>query len=376
MGFVDVPGRFIYPRWDGTIWNMNNAGNAQQVNAAADYLAFVFTVPKTGTLNTVHFEQTAQGSIQDLHISFQDLDSNNDPDGTADQYRVYTPTAPDINNYVSVGLITSDGTDVGTKRSVTQGDRMAVVIRFDSTAGDITFRTGATKDGTKDETAPYALFSADSGSNWTLHADWLTLMLEYETDGIVHIPDTLPVLSRNTFSAGSASSPDEIGFKFQVPFPCKVAGVMFNAQSHADVVVGIENSAGTTIAAEVAAFWEQDTATQGTHRSFYFEEAAVELEADTDYYVTWRPITTTSRTTYTWDIQDAAARAGLPWGTTSSYNTRTDGGAWTEDQTITVLMSLIISAVDDGAGGGGGGGRGAGPFHMGGALNSGQQRIF
>jgi hypothetical protein len=253
---------------------------------------------------------------------------------------------------------------------------MAVVIRFDSTAGDITFRTGATKDGTKDETAPYALFSADSGSNWTLHADWLTLMLEYETDGIVHIPDTLPVLSRNTFSAGSASSPDEIGFKFQVPFPCKVAGVMFNAQSHADVVVGIENSAGTTIAAEVAAFWEQDTATQGTHRSFYFEEAAVELEADTDYYVTWRPITTTSRTTYTWDIQDAAARAGLPWGTTSSYNTRTDGGAWTEDQTITVLMSLIISAVDDGAGGGGGGGRGAGPFHMGGALNSGQQRIF
>lgn len=355
MAFVDVPGRFFYPKWDPTIYNMNNSTGFFAMSATTDYLAFVFTVPKTGTLNTVHLMQAEQTDIQDLHISFQNLDSNNDPDGTVDQFRVFTPQGADLNNHVSVGLITDDGTDGGVKRVVTQGDKIAVVIRFDSTGGDIDIVRGPSKDSIKDETAPYSLFSLDSGATWIPRVTWLNMMLEYETLGIVHIPDTLPIKDRNIVNMANTSTPNEVGFKFQVPFPCNVVGVTASGGGVGLEAVGIENAGGTPVAVAASAFYEADS-DANVMRSFYFEEPEVTLNKDTDYYITWKPTSSTLRTTYSWSIEDAAARAGLPWGITSSYNTRKDGGAWTEDTAITMMMSLIISAVDDGAGGGGGSG--------------------
>jgi hypothetical protein len=350
MAYVDVPGRFIYPKVDETIHNMNNPGLSYTLDAAGDYMAFIFAVPKTGTLQTVHIRQTQQTSIQDLRISFQDVDSINDPDGTDDQYRVRTPLAGDLNNYVSWGIISSNGTDGGVKRSVTQGDRLAIVIRFESTAGDIDILRGANRSGTSDEAGPYCMFSSDSGANWAPQQSWPAFMLEYTT-GIVHVPECFPLKTRNTFSAGNASTPDEVGFKFQVPFKCKVVGAEFNSSAHTDAIVGIETSVGGVIATATNALWDGTDNAAGGRRTFMFDHAEVELEANTVYYLTWKPNTATSRSMITWNIEDAAARAGLPWGTTSSYNTRTDGGAWTEDTTITLLMSLIISAIDDGAGG-------------------------
>jgi hypothetical protein len=351
MANVNVPGRFFYPRFDPTVYNTNNmgTGGVQTLDAAADYMAFILTVPKTGSLETVHLFQSQQTSIQDLHVSFQDLTATGDPDGTADQFVVYTPVGGDLNTYKAVGPITSDGTGGGARRSVTQGDRIAVVVRFNSTAGDIDILSGVTKDGTKDLRAPYAMFSSNSGTAWAPHYDWPTMMLEYVTDGIIHVPDTLPLLnSRNTVTMGNGSTPDEIGFKFQVPFPCKVVGVEMPGAS-TDILVGIENGAGGTIATEVSSD-EPGTGSAGV-RSYYFKEAEVTLAADTTYYITWRPTTATTRTTYNWDLVNAAARAGLAWGTVSSYNTRTDGGAWTEETTKTMICSLIISGIDDGAGG-------------------------
>jgi hypothetical protein len=351
MAFVNVPGRFFYPEIEDTIFNQNNPGSSTTMDAAADYVGWVFTVPKTGTLRTAHVEMTQQTSIQDIRFSFQNVDANNEPDGTEDQYRVYTPVGGDLNQYASPGIMSSDGTDGGVKRSVTQGDRIALVIRFESTAGDIDFRRGLTRAATKDEVGPYAVFSTNSGTSWSLFQTWPTFMLEYETDGIVHVPQCWPMLTRNTVSMGNASTPDEIGFKFQVPFACKVVGVVLGGPSTTDAVVGLETAGGSALATAVDALWEPDTGGTAVKRTYYFEEAEVELSADTNYYVTWKPTTATSRTMYNWNLEDAAARAALPWGTTSSYNTRTDAGAWTEETTKTVIMSLIISAIDDGAGG-------------------------
>ena len=354
MANVNVPGRFVYPYTDPTLWNSNNNGLSSTLDNANDYFAFVFTVPKTGTLNTAHFMMTQQTTIEDIHVSFQDVDSNGDPDGTADQFRVYTPVGGDLDNYISPGLITSTGADGGTKRSVTQGDKLAVVIRFDSTGGDIDILRGIGRDNTKDEGAPYILFSTDAGTNWSPSQVWCAIMLEYD-DGIAHVPDCLPLKDRNQYSLATTSSPtDELGFKFQVPFACKVVGVIIGG-AVTDVVVGIEDASKVVVATAVRPFWENDTAS-GVKRYVYFEQAEVTLAANTDYYITWRPTTTSSRITYSWDIEDAGARAAFPWGTTSSVNTREDNGSWSELTTETMLVSLIISGIDDGAGGGGGGG--------------------
>jgi hypothetical protein len=156
---------------------------------------------------------------------------------------------------------------------------------------------------------------------------------------------------RNAHAMSNASTPDELGFKFRVPFACECVGIVMGG-GVTDGVAGIEDGAGNPVSTPVGALWEADVGNTGA-RSFYFEHAAVSLAANTDYYMVWKP-GGTSLTNYSWDVEDAAARAGLPWGVTSSFNTRTDGGSWTEDTTKTMIASLIISGIDNGAGGGGG----------------------
>ena len=356
MAFVDVPGGFIYPRFDTQQFVSSSNAGSYALDAASEEIAFVIVAPKTGTLDTIWFLQKAQTTIEDLHISFQNLDSSNEPDNTADQYRVYTPTAPDIGVYVSPGLITDDGTDTGVKRSVTQGDRIAVVIKFNSAIGDIDIITGIHR-GTSHEYGPFVMFTGDSGTTWgrpTLQWRIPAMMLEYETDGIVAVDGTWPVEeTRNTTTIDTASTPDELGLKFQVPFKCKVSGIQSGGPA-SDATLSLENAGGSVLGTAATPLMDPDTSPNNP-RLTWFEHAAVELDADTNYYIVWSPThPTTTRSMYSYNLTDASHRAGLAWGVTSSYNERTDGGAWSEDTTKTMLMALMISAVDDGAGGGGG----------------------
>ena len=356
MAFVDVPGGFIYPRFDTQQFVANSNSGSYALDAASEQIAFIITAPKTGTLDTIWFLQTAQTTIEDLHISFQNLSSINEPDNTIDQFRVYTPVGGDLDNYVSPGLITSDGTDIGTKRSVTQGDRIAVVIKFNSAIGDIDIITGIHR-ATSHEYGPFVMFTTNAGTSWgrpTLQWRIPAMMLEYETDGIVAVDGTWPVEEvRNTVTIDSADTPDEIGFKFQVPFTCKVSGIQSGGPAD-DVTLSLETAGGSVIGTAASPLMDPDTSSNNP-RLTPFEHAAVELTAGTDYYIVWTPTSPTiTRSIYSYDLTSASHRAGLAWGVTSSYNERTNGGSWTETTTRTMLMALMISAVDDGAGGGGG----------------------
>jgi hypothetical protein len=362
----------MIPYWPPQFFNVNNVGSTTLMDAAGEYQAVVFTAPQTGTIKQVHLRIATLTTAEDIHISLQNVDSEGKPDGTVDQFVVLASASLAANSHVASGNITVDGTGGGTKRSVTKGDKLALVYRFDSAVGSVAWTTGHLQNS-GGGTNPNGLSSTNSGSTWSFLDRHPQMVLEYETTGVVPLPETFPFDTNSASSSfNTGTTPDEVGIKFQVPFKGGCIGVYFNGAT-TDIEVSIENAAKTVLAGPATGHAD----TTNSQRRLYLFDSAVTLDVDTDYYATWKPTTATSRTFRYFTIEDANFRRTLPNGVLSSYNTRTDGGSWTEDTLRIMPFALAFESLDDGAGGGGGEtGRGSGPSFMGGALNSGQQRIF
>jgi hypothetical protein len=240
--------------------------------------------------------------------------------------------------------MSDDGTDVGVKRSVTKGDKLAVVIKIDSfSAGDITIRRGMAQSGTLD-THPYPVQTTNSGSTWTQFVEYPPLALEYETDGVVMVPNLYPLTGFQAESASSSTTPDEFGMKFQVPIDMRVRGVVTSGTT-TGLTVSIENSIGTQLIGPVSPL--RDDATPATVKRHWDFFGSVDLVANTTYYVVWTP-DATSRTIRSYDT-NTTVRNALPFQAFGTWNERTDGGAWTEVTTKWGPFGLIVEAIEDGA---------------------------
>ena len=119
MAIVSVPPYFWPPIL--TCNNVAPAYSSGTLNASADKYAFIVQCPKAGTLDTFEWRTGAVTNNPDngIRCSFQTVDATTGyPDGVQDQYRDITGTIS-ANTWQVPGLITSDGTDVGTKRTAT-----------------------------------------------------------------------------------------------------------------------------------------------------------------------------------------------------------------------------------------------------------------
>jgi hypothetical protein len=110
------------------------------IDASGEKFVFVFRAPKTGNLSKATFCISSVITAEDLKVSWQDVDgTTGNPDGTVDQYRVFAKAGITAATLIQTGIISSDGTDGGSKRAVTIGDWVACVIEFNSAIGSVTF---------------------------------------------------------------------------------------------------------------------------------------------------------------------------------------------------------------------------------------------
>ena len=350
MALIDLPSQVEFPKWPGNLYNVNSVGNTQDITTANDYHAVVFYAPQAGDIEQIHIQIGALISAQDLHISLQNVDSEFKPDGTVDQFVVLASGSLSANTLVASGPITSDGTGGGTRRTVAKGDRLAVVVRFNSTVGDVDFISGHATGAAG--MIPNTWISSNSGSTWSSKDQQPNFAIEYVTDGIVYARDMYPLQTTTTSASfNTGTTPDEMSMKFQVPFNGRVIGAFVPGNVTTALEYSIETAAGSVIAGPTTP--HADTST--TPQKRYVEWATpVTLTIDTNYYLIWTPNTASSKTHRYFDIASAAVRAALPHGVLSSYNTRTDDGAWSETTTRLVPFGLVFDQLDDGAGGGGG----------------------
>lgn len=195
------------------------------LDAAAEKIAVGLRVPKTGTLHSVGFRlaTVTQAPANGLKVSFQDVDlANGDPDGTADQYAVVSSGLVS-NAWIDVGAtgyMGSTGTGSGTKRSVTLGDYLAVVIEFANFSAGDSLNVGGS----------YAVLNAFGNHyidyylvSWAKQTTALgTVALKYDDETYAYIPALAPYKNSGYTDLNTSTTPDEIALKFKKSYPVKV----------------------------------------------------------------------------------------------------------------------------------------------------------
>ena len=217
--------------------------------------------PFSGTLDTFECELNAVvDPATTVKFSFQDLDGNGLPDGVADQYRIRTMS--DFGTtWIAPGLLTSDGTDNGTLRQVTRGQKLACVIEFVSSTGTDTVGLGVIPISL-DDAWHQAKFAYHDGANWIdLYSEmkWGIACMGIKYSGIpfnedynsimnsstnkwFNMPEMIPVHSIGTSALtpfNNASSPDEVGMQFSFPADVVISGVLLYLNAVADTDVDV-----------------------------------------------------------------------------------------------------------------------------------------
>ncbi|MHC4155648.1 MAG: hypothetical protein ACYST6_12100 [Planctomycetota bacterium] len=339
-------GSFPFPSPLG--WGSAGSFSGQQINASAEKVAFIFTIPKTGTLDKFEFllGTVTQAPASGIRCSFQNLDASGDPDGTQDEYRDVT-SGITSDTWLVPGLITDNGGDGGNKRSVTVGDRIAAVVEFVS--------WGAGDDLEVDALNITSLATVENHNYVDLYtASWAkvanvcpNIALKYDDGSYEWLAtDILPASALGSLSVNTGTTPDEVGLIFQLPFSCRVKGAWVRLAANAsgrdfDVVL----YGPTTRTVSVDADQLQNTAARSISVIF---PAAETLLANTNYRLALKPTTANSIGAYYLDVAVAAIMDAIEGGQEFHWTQRSDAGSWSETTTRRPIMGLLIDGIDTG----------------------------
>lgn len=359
MGMVTVPQHFFPVPPFGQADTAANFTAMGTMNASGDRVAWVFQCPKAGTLDQCEIRIGTNTNNPDngIRISFQDLNASGDPDGGQDQFRDFT-SALSSGLWVTPGLMTSDGTDTGVKRTVTRGQWLAVVIDFVSFVASDAFSIAALRT---DQITIGGLCYSDDGTtgSYVKGSSSLSPVLALKYDDGSYAEFAWPcwaVSSINTFNYSSGSTPDERANKFVPNAPMRVCGAWFYIDANADYDIVLYDSGSSVLASKTV---DKDYGRGGTPigpMPVLFD-TAVSLSAGSTYRIAHKPSASAS-IIYSYVCPGAAYINALPWGSLAAVmSTRTDGGSWSDSTAEQLLGGLIIDGRDDGTGGGGGGTR-------------------
>jgi hypothetical protein len=363
MAIVTIPGAGL---WLPTPYPANGAGPpthsslATLTTAAGRIAVAIFQVPKTGTLDWFEWRSGTVSNQPDngLRLSFQDVDANGSPDNGEDQY-IVSPQPFSANAWqVPAAYMGSTGGGSGSKRSVTQGDWLACVIRFESfVASDsisITALTSSSNVGTPSPQYKFTSTSTDSGASYVKQTDRnICIALKYNdgTYGYLGWPD-IPALTFNTRTyASNTAGADERGLLFQVPVPCRLIGAWVRLDSDAAVDVVLYDAANGVVTSQT--YGLKRLATTGLNGRIYFPISPT-LTENVNYRLIVKPTTTSSISMYDFDINSSGLLATMDGGPTWMSTDRVDAGAWNNVNTNRPLMGLIFDGFDSGGSSGGG----------------------
>lgn len=330
------------------------------LSAAADRQAYIFQIPKSGTLDWFEWRQLVNSNTPDngVRISFQDVDAAGKPDNTEDQYTIITAGFGANVWHVPPSYMGAGGPGFGAKRAVTKGDWIACVLRFENfvASDNISIATLnlPNRQVSNFQLNAYLGQSGNSGGTWSTAANGsINIALKYD-DGTYACLDApnLPIKDINTRAFNSGSTPDERGLLFQVPFPARLAGVWARLISSAAFDLVLYNAAGTAIATETIPFNNIYSSTGAN--AFYPFATPQSLTKNVDYRVVLKP-GGSNISLYDMDFNSSAIRAANPGGSTWMSTSRTNAGAWTDTNTSLPFMGLVFDGFDDATGGGSGG---------------------
>jgi hypothetical protein len=229
MAIVTVP-QILYP--PSRLYGTAN-GDTCTLDAAEEFMAVVFRVPKSGTLNKIGWATgtafTAAGYT--LKISLETVATTaGQPVATTNATKTLYAANAESADLTSLAASTIYYTAINgvTGIAVTVGDYIAVTFRL------LAITSGAMNVMYQAYPAPIELFNYSSlntynalylGAAWTIRFGSPIMTLEY-SDGFCPVPYFNPVNVQTTVTWNSGDNPDRRGLKFQIPYKCRLYGAL------------------------------------------------------------------------------------------------------------------------------------------------------
>lgn len=316
------------------------------VDAAGEYMAAIFQAPKTGNISKIgYFAATATGSPA-VDVRLETVAGTGLPSGSLKGTNTNGSSSPLSNTWNWVTLTSA--------AAVTKGDYLAAKVLYSSGTSLLINHWEANTNAPSALAFPYSARNTGSPGKTTFFP---AFAVQYD-DGSIPFTGMLP-FSNTTLSQNinSGSTPDEKGIKFTVPFSCKCVGAAFRQDSSATTfTVKLYDGSNTLLESVASIDSEFSVSTGGEVIALWDTE--VTLTVGATYRLTLLPDAGTNIIIYRATVDASATREAWPGGTAFQSTERTDAGAWTDTATEIPFISLLLSALDDGAGGGGGGGIG------------------
>jgi hypothetical protein len=323
------------------------------IDAASESVAFVMPTPKAGDISHVGFRTGTVTTGATLDIRAETVDpTTGDPTGTlvaVGASATQVVGAADDNTWFTVALTTAP--------TVTKGPLIAVVVANPSTSfGNMSI---AVNDASPLKNAfPYTTWFA--GGSWTKNERPPLCSLEYSDGSYEPIPGVYPFSALASEAFNSASTPDERGIIFQVPWKMRVTGFWLDGTLRtAASIVKLYDSDGSTVLLSRTIDEDQMYQVSNSPHRFLFDTGnspthTEVLDINTNYRLTLTPTTTTSVNLGTFSTDTVAIMDTFDGAREVHATERTDAGAWTETTTKRYFIGVIPDQLDDGAGGGGG----------------------
>jgi len=322
------------------------------LNGSGKATAWIFKMPKTGTLKKICFYTGTVTVADDLAFRIETVDTaTGDPTGTLYDANA-TGSQALVNTDDNKGFwVPINGT---TGISVTKDDLVAVKCTISYVDGNLNVVRTVTN---------YAYNAFPYVSDYLTGA-WAKvyngppcISLEYDT-GIVPIIGCLPAAYSTYTSVNSGSTPNYMGNRFQFPFSVRVVGFCFQLSSAAfyETEVKLYDSDGSTCLDTVTI--DPDVRMNGMSviGVFYFPTSHI-LLANTYYRIIVKPTTANLSYYPHFTVTDDGSYLGLDaaelgsnmhW--TECTGAPANEASWTQITNKRMYISLIIDAIDIGGG--------------------------
>lgn len=304
-----------------------------KTDAASEKFAFIFVVPLTGSLATVHFRTGTVTTGGDVDVRIETVSTTTgDPTGTlvdANATKVVTLAGGDDDKWLTATFATAP--------TLTRGDTVALV--FARSTGDYDF---VALDMQYERSFPY---SDHFTGTWSKKRESPVFGFEYTDSTRPPIPGVYPYDSLSTLSIASNTTPDELGIRFKFPFPIRAGGCWYT-----DILlkrpgeIRLYDSDGTTVLAKYVFDFDQAETVGPQNGNIYLFDSTAELLANTFYRIAVRPTSTLPVSIGITGVDATAFWNHFDGGPDWTRTERTDDGAWTE----TVLERVRIGLLLDG----------------------------
>ena len=321
------------------------------IDAINETAGFIVEAPKTGNIRKVLWGTRVVTTGATVDVRLETID------------RTGTPA---INSGTLWGTTTNgsqvvaDGDDNATfltqltaDAAVTQGDPIAVIIKNPGASAGTMQIAGLGDDS--DMRYPYTLNNGAASTGAPI------VGFEYSDGTYEPIDGAYPIAGTiTTHTYGSGSTPDTIGFRYQLPYPHRVRGFWawadFDGDATARLVTSAYHQANATgiLASKSINNEDRMTTTAGIHKFMF--PTSVEQAASTNYRLIVEPGATTIAL-YDFSMLSLAsmdAWLGDEFHLTTAKDPTQDSD-WTNYNSGTFRMlfgGLILDGFDDGAGGG------------------------